>query len=188
MFLRSRLRQVETGPSHDRAEARAILGNELLCVSRSKFNYQPVLPYPLNVDVVCSVRLTPPSRVLRPLTDMLITGLAWGRPPPIALPFIDCELNSDTDQKRGVNGEIQHGCTSAIIPVSPNLLEQKSIHSVRHRLRTIGATILKEIRDIILGTKPTKYTDILALDRKLRECAVELFGGPVGCRKARIDV
>jgi hypothetical protein len=51
----------------------------------------------------------------------------------------------------------------------------------------ITSTILSEIRDLVLSTKP-KYNDVIALDRKLRDCAVELFGGPVGGRQASYEI
>ncbi|KAF8531146.1 hypothetical protein JB92DRAFT_2853701 [Gautieria morchelliformis] len=94
-------------------------------------------------------------------------GLAFGRPPQITLPFIDCEVGPDTEQSITADGEIVHG------------------HS--YRLHTITSTILSEIRDFVLSTKQN-YKDTLALDRKLRDSAMELFGTPIGCRQVGPEV
>jgi hypothetical protein len=39
-------------------------------------------------------------------------GLAFGRPPQITLPFVDCEVDPDTEQAITADGKIVHGCTS----------------------------------------------------------------------------
>jgi hypothetical protein len=56
----------------------------------------------------------------------------------------------------------------------------------RYSMHMITLTIMSEVRDLVLSTKQ-KYADILAMDRKLRDCAVELFGRPVGDRQASIQ-
>jgi len=49
----------------------------------------------------------------------------------------------------------------------------------RHRLRIITSTIMTDTCVVLLGAKP-KYSDLLVLDRKFRDSAVELFGVAVG--------
>jgi hypothetical protein len=88
----------------------------------------------------------------------------------------------DTEQEMDAKSEVEHGCTSAssyFIRNTPSY----SFAPDHYRRQLISSTILTEIRDLVLSTKP-KYMDVLALDRKLRECAVKLFGAPVGAREA----
>jgi len=91
-----------------------------------------------------------------------LMGLAFGRPPQITLPFIDCKVGIDIEQSINADGKIVHGYS--------------------YSLHTITSTILSEVRDVVLSTNQN-YRDTLALDRKLRDCAVDLFGARVGCRQ-----
>lgn len=99
------------------------------------------------------------------------------------MPFVDCEIGPDPEQSIGPDGKIIHGCTSNHTPFSRQTNTDERMTG-RFRMHTIVSTILSEVRDLVLNTKQ-KYTDILALDRKLRDCAIELFGGPVGDRQVR---
>ena len=62
--------------------------------------------------------------------------------------------------------------------------DESSIDS--YRIHFITSTILSEVRDIVLSTNQN-YIETLALDRKVRDCAIELFGAPIGCRQASGD-
>ena len=51
----------------------------------------------------------------------------------------------------------------------------------RYRIHMITSTILSDVIEVVLNTKQ-KYKNILMVDRKLRDCAIELFGSSVGDR------
>ncbi|KIJ56442.1 hypothetical protein M422DRAFT_63270 [Sphaerobolus stellatus SS14] len=86
-------------------------------------------------------------------------ALIYGRPPLITQDFYDCDIGSS--------------------PEDPGA-------DYYHRARIITSTLLVEVRDLVSNLQQ-KYSEVLALDRKLREKAVETFGGPLGIRTISPD-
>ncbi|KIJ25344.1 hypothetical protein M422DRAFT_273719 [Sphaerobolus stellatus SS14] len=93
----------------------------------------------------------------RPKIYYLALGL--GRPPAMTVQFSDCEVGADPEQKKESRGRIKHG--------------------YEYRRNLFTATILGEVRDLVLSVKQ-RYSDVLNLDRRIRDVAEELFGGEVG--------
>ncbi|GJJ15056.1 hypothetical protein Clacol_009331 [Clathrus columnatus] len=97
----------------------------------------------------------------------LATGLTFGRPPTLSRHFIDCEINPDE-------------------PIQ--LPDGRTKHGNRYRVELMSSTILPEIAEFILSSSKHKYSDVLLMDRKLRDCAVEVFGGAVGSQPSVDDL
>ncbi|KIJ27580.1 hypothetical protein M422DRAFT_55001 [Sphaerobolus stellatus SS14] len=79
-------------------------------------------------------------------------GLAFGRPPSVALKFTDCTIGVDEGEYIDPEGNVKHS----------------------------SSTIMTEV---LVSSVKQKYSDIIALDKKIRDMAPEISRGKVGDRE-----
>ncbi|KIJ24473.1 hypothetical protein M422DRAFT_274722 [Sphaerobolus stellatus SS14] len=89
-----------------------------------------------------------------------VTTLEYGRPPLITADFYDCDIGP---------------------------APEKSANHYYHRRRIVTSTLLVEVRDLVSKVQQ-KYSEVLLLDRKLRDKAVAIFGGSLGSRNFSPDI
>lgn len=107
----------------------------------------------------------------------LFLGLAFGKPPTLLRNFIDCEINPDQPVKLP-DGQTRHGGN----PLSfwRDLVLCSESLSDRYRIELMTSTILPEIAEFVLSSSKHKYSEVILMDRKLRDCAEDVFGSPAG--------
>ncbi|KIJ39745.1 hypothetical protein M422DRAFT_257340 [Sphaerobolus stellatus SS14] len=86
--------------------------------------------------------------------------LEYGRPPLITADFYDCDIGPAPED---------------------------SANHYYNRRRIVTSTLLVEVRDLVSKVQQ-KYSEVLLLDRKLRDKAVAIFGGSLGSRNFSPDI
>lgn len=90
-----------------------------------------------------------------------------GRPPLTTLKYEDCQIPEDIDGPVDANGVKQHGCEAT------RFLAKQAVETDFNLVWTwayrFSRDIVYKINDLVSSMEPLKYSDILDIDRQLRE-------------------
>lgn len=109
--------------------------------------------------------------------------LSTGRPPAFDRSYIDCLFPQDSEMKLSKEGNMEPGCEYLLCCLF-NVTIDTLIHGVGNWGFRFALECVAEVAAKTLTATPPRYSDILELDRKIREFAMPsdaldmLRGGP----------